>query len=344
MSAKLVNHRQAQSRASDALTGDTPVRLTKEELGQLSRLSACLSCFHIGAEWGLILGTVYFCEWLRNPLLYLLALPFLAARQHALLILMHDGVHYRLFRNRRLNDWVTETVLAWPCLISARAYRRNHFRHHRYLNTDQDPDWVRKHGDPAWVFPKRPGELASLLLRDLSGLGAIAFLRLLRTVTSEDTGANRGIIVSRYGFYLVVALALCWTGSLELFLQYWLVPMFIWLILILRVRSIAEHSAIQGRHDAYAQTRTTYITLMERIFVASKNVNYHIEHHFYPSVPFYRLPELHALLLSKPGFHAAHLTHTYWRVLREAAGMTTDNRSGSLRIGVEITGNPRLSQ
>src|SRR5271156_6493010 len=246
MSIQLESHLQARNRASDALTGNAPVRLTREELGQLSRLSAFLSCFHIGAEWSLILGTIHFCEWLRNPLLYLLAVPFLAARQHALLILMHDGVHYRLFRNRRLNDWVTETVLAWPCLVSARAYRRNHFRHHRYLNTDQDPDWVRKHGDPAWVFPKRPGELASLLLRDLSGLGAIVFLRVLRTVTSEDTGASRGIIISRYGFYLVVALALFWAGALGLFLQYWLVPMFTWLILILRVRSIAEHSAIQG--------------------------------------------------------------------------------------------------
>ena len=220
-------------------------------------------------------GHDLFLEWFRNPLLYLLAVAFLGARQHALLILMHDGVHYRLFRDKTLNDWMTEALLAWPCLVSARAYRRNHFRHHRYLNTVQDPDWTRKHADPAWDFPKRRGELAWLLLRDLSGLGAIVFLRLLRTVTSEDTAASRGITVSRYGFYLVVGLALYWAGALELFLQYWLVPMFTWLILILRVRSIAEHSAIQGSYDVYAQTRTTYVTLIERIFVAPKNVNYH---------------------------------------------------------------------
>lgn len=332
MSNELIDQQEARTCATGAWAGHDPVRLRKEELERLSKVNTFVSCLHIGGEWSLILGTIYFSEWFRNPLLYLLAVAFLGARQHALLILMHDGVHYRLFRDKTLNDWMTEALLAWPCLVSARAYRRNHFRHHRYLNTVQDPDWTRKHADPAWDFPKRRGELAWLLLRDLSGLGAIVFLRLLRTVTSEDTAASRGITISRYGFYLVAGLALLWAGALELFLQYWLVPMFTWLILILRVRSIAEHSAIQGSYDVYAQTRTTYLTLIERIFVAPKNVNYHTEHHFYPSVPFYRLSELHALLVAKPGFRdAAHLTSTYWGVLREAVGEAAPNFTGSSR-------------
>ena len=332
MSVQLANPRQDRSPASDASVEDLAVRLTTKELRHLSRISTPLTCLHIGAEWSVILSTIYICEKLWNPLLYLFAIAFLGARQHALLILMHDGVHYRLFRNRRLNDWVTETLLAWPCLISARANRGNHFRHHRYLNTSQDPDWVRKHEDPAWLFPKPPGKLASLLLRDVSGIGAIMFLRLLRTVTSADTDATKELVISRYGFYLAIALALCWTGMLELYLQYWLVPMFTWLILILRVRSIAEHSAIPGHYKAYTQTRTTYVTLLERLFVASKNVNYHIEHHLYPSVPFYRLPELHDLLRSKPGFHAAHLTRTYWGVLREAVGSSAEGLCGSRQM------------
>ncbi len=326
MTVELVNQSRGRSRASDAFASDVPIRLSKEEIGKLSEINAWLSCLHISAEWTLVLGTIYFCERLWNPFLYLLAVAFLGARQHALLILMHDGVHYRLFRNRRFNDWATEILLAWPCLISARAYRLNHFSHHRYLNTDQDPDWARKQTDPDWVFPKRPSELASLLLRDLSGLGAITFLRLVRTVTSKDTSVSRGIIVMRYGFYLAVALVLFWDGALKFFIQYWLVPMFTWLVVILRLRSIAEHSAIPDSYNIYGHTRTTSVTLMERIFVAPKNVNYHIEHHFYPSVPFYRLPELHAVLVSKPGFRdAAHLTHTYWGVLREAVENTAYN-------------------
>jgi fatty acid desaturase len=31
-------------------------------------------------------------------------------------------------------------------------------------------------------------------------------------------------------------------------------------------------------------------------FFAPKQVNYHLEHHLYPSIPFYYLPRVHAVL------------------------------------------------
>jgi fatty acid desaturase len=84
--------------------------------------------------------------------------------------------------------------------------------------------------------------------------------------------------------------------------------------------------------------------LLERIFVAPKNVNYHIENHFFPSVPFYRLPELHAILMSKPGYReGAHVTRTYWGVLEESVGMTPSKR-GKVRAESSSTleGIPRV--
>jgi len=66
---------------------------------------------------GAIVAAIYLCERFWSPLMYLLAIAIIGARQHALLILMHDGVHYRLFRNRRLNDCVSE-LLAWPHLVA----------------------------------------------------------------------------------------------------------------------------------------------------------------------------------------------------------------------------------
>ena len=34
--------------------------------------------------------------------------------------------------------------------------------------------------------------------------------------------------------------------------------------------------------------------------VRARNIGYHIEHHWYPSVPFYNLPQLHARLAAQP--------------------------------------------
>jgi fatty acid desaturase len=319
MNIDLIKDRPAQKRPSDDYIGNIPVKLTKEELRELSELSQFRSLFHIVGEWTAILAAIYLCQRHFNVFLYLLTVAFIGARQHALLILMHDGVHYRLFRNRRLNDWTAEIVLAWPNLISARAYRKNHFGHHRYLNTPQDPDWARRQGDPTWVFPQHWSRLAMLMLRDLSGLGAIYYLRLALMLLRRDTGVSRGFLIARYGFYVAVVAALAWFGAIHLLLMYWFVPLFTWMTVIFRIRSIAEHSAIEGSANAYAQTRSTRASVLERVFVAPKNVNYHIEHHFYPSVPFYRLPELHRVLMSKANFRdGVHITRSYLDVLRES--------------------------
>ena len=82
---------------------------------------------HVAAEWALIAATIYLCQRFWHPMLYVFAVAFIGSRQHALLVLMHDGVHYRLLRNRRLNDWLSEVVLAWPHLVSARQVSQEPF-------------------------------------------------------------------------------------------------------------------------------------------------------------------------------------------------------------------------
>jgi fatty acid desaturase len=47
------------------------------------------------------------------------------------------------------------------------------------------------------------------------------------------------------------------------------------------------------------------------------NMNYHVEHHMYPSVPFYNLPQLSALLRERAPF--PHLSLSYRAALRKLA-------------------------
>lgn len=320
-----------------------PVKLTKEELTRLSALNPWMASFHIGLEWALVAATIFLCQRYWHPMLYVLAVAFIGSRQHALLVLMHDGVHYRLLRNRRLNDWISEVILAWPHLVTARQYRKNHFGHHRYLNTPQDPDLIRRKGDPAWVFPQATAELARMLFRDATGLNAPAMLKLAAAVAKADS-VPLWFNGARYGFYAAALAVTIYLRAFTGFVLFWIVPMFTWLVLIMRLRSIAEHHAIDGPQSEYGLTRTTQATLLERIFVAPKNVNYHIEHHFFPSVPFYRLPELHQILMSKPGYsEGAHLTRTYWGVLEESVGRTSPRRT-AIGEGSTIEPVPRIAE
>jgi fatty acid desaturase len=155
---------------------------------------------------------------------------------------------------------------------------------------------------------------------DLIGLGAVALVKLLRTVASRDTEVSKGFLMARYGYYAAVVAIALWSGTARLIFLYWLVPLFTCLVFIFRIRSIAEHSALEGERTAYAGTRTTLPSFLERIFLAPKNVNYHLEHHLFPSVPFFRLPKLHALLSAQPEFRWAHMTRGYIGVLRECVG------------------------
>lgn len=295
--------------------GDGQAVLARE-VRELSRISGLRSSAHLAAEWLVVFALIYLGHRLWRPWLYLPLILVIASRQHALMILLHEGTHYRLYRKRKLNDWVSELLLAWPVLTTMRAYRANHFAHHRYLNTDRDPDWVRRNGDPDWIFPKTPREMLWLFAGDLTGRGAQSLVKMLRTVSSQDSAPPRTYQVSRYAFYGAVMIAAVRAGAVGSILLFWFVPLLTCLVFLFRIRSIAEHSGID-RKASPAGTRTTLAFRLERVVLAPKNVNYHLEHHLYPSVPFYRLPQLHALLMARPDFSGAHITRGYFNVLRE---------------------------
>jgi fatty acid desaturase len=66
--------------------------------------------------------------------------------------------------------------------------------------------------------------------------------------------------------------------------------------LFLRIRSMAEHAVTDRGTDMFTNTRTTRAGVLARATVAPIRVNFHVEHHVMPSVPYYRLPRMHRML------------------------------------------------
>jgi len=98
--------------------------------------------------------------------MYLLAIAIIGARQHALLILMHDGVSLTGIPDR---DSTTACQSCWHGHI---WLRRDHTQEsHRASSLFEQRKGSRLEaptGDPAWVFPKPADDLARLLFRDVS--------------------------------------------------------------------------------------------------------------------------------------------------------------------------------
>jgi fatty acid desaturase len=133
---------------------------------------------------------------------------------------------------------------------------------------------------------------------------------ILRGVVSSFVlGEARGLVAARWVFYAAVAVALTLAGAWRGFALYWLVPFCTWHIAVQYIRLVCEHSAVRSEDEDYRVTRTTIPTFLETLFVLPKNVGYHLEHHWYPSVPFYNLPKFHERLMREARYRAHAEVH-----------------------------------
>ncbi len=315
--------------SDDSYEGSIPVRLEKAVLRELSHVNSIVSGAHVLLEWGLIVASALLCTRYFSYPLYVLTVVLIGARQHSLIVLMHDGAHYRLHRNRRINEVIGEALLAYPFLLfTMRDYRANHFAHHRHLNTNKDPDWVRKQ-TPDWKFPKSPFAMAKLLAQNALGFGFMRFL--LATLALPKSRLDQRSYL-RIGYIALACAVITLTGAWVTVALYWLVPLATWAQFAFHVRSIAEHFALPEREGVYGETRTVLANAFDRVFVGCKNVNYHLEHHLFPSVPFFRLGRLHAILMSRDDYRRqAHVTRGYWRVMVECTRGAPDQAREPLR-------------
>jgi fatty acid desaturase len=293
-----------------------PVLLSREDLRYFSQLDVPRGLFGVARQWSIMLAAGAVAIWSGWWPAYFLAIAVIATRQHALAVLMHDGAHYLLHRDRIVNNTVSNLFLSFPILVSTDRYRRHHLLHHRYLNSDRDPD--RSDG----VAPGRRRTLFLLLAADIVGLTAIRTLTTMSHFSVLDAifkpyeGPNGLPPLERFlavAFFATFAVCVFAFGFYWYVLILWIVPMMTVLPPILRLRALAEHGACVGTNQLNS-ARTVDAGIIERMLFAPCNVNYHLEHHLYPSVPFYHLPALSRRLRAQPAFQSMAVLNTGYLV------------------------------
>ena len=116
------------------------IGLAKADLRDLIALKPLRGYSAIALQWMIVAGAIAIAELAGWWPVTICAIVVIATRQHALAVLMHDAAHYLISRNKRVNDIVSGVFLSLPILTSTSRYRRHHLLHHRYVNTEQDPD------------------------------------------------------------------------------------------------------------------------------------------------------------------------------------------------------------
>jgi fatty acid desaturase len=207
----------------------------------------------------------------------------------AMAILMHEALHCNLFRRPTLDQSIG-FLLAVPAFFSMAAYKVAHLNHHRYTRTEKDQDEIsnlcRTHAQYvtlyySWFFV---GTLLYMFIVPWKALTIASYKQRTRILIEYSL---------MFSFYAIVIFSAISTRHLSWLFLYWLVPAQIATALS-NVRGLAEHLGTPGKGDALDRTRT--VTSNRVVSFLMLNLNYHLEHHLFPAVPWYNLPQVHRLL------------------------------------------------
>ncbi|ASP38477.1 hypothetical protein CHH28_07230 [Bacterioplanes sanyensis] len=208
-----------------------------------------------------------------------LAVGISAACAYALFTVLHDSTHRAIAHNARINDGVGQLAqLALLPMPLYKMFRFVHMQHHRFTNEgiEHDPDTYVSSG-PAWQLPLR------WMTLDLSYF-AYYWPKLSQRPQAEQREFWLGLLVLAL-LLLLVAVQGLWA---ELF-WFWLLPgrmaVFVLALAFDYWPHIPKRSTQRENPFLASNNRMGAEWLLTPLLLGQ---NYHLIHHLYPRVPFYR--------------------------------------------------------
>ncbi len=225
----------------------------------------------------------------------------------------HECGHGTAFKSKRLND-VVYYLASFMLLRQPTLWRWSHVRHHT--------DTIVVGRDAEIIFP-RPSSAGAVTLVFLPILNVPKMV--LRTaehaVGRIDEEARSFIPADELGklrwesraYIAILAGVTAWSVA-----AWTIVPLLFvglptiygaWLMVFF---AITQHAGLRENVlDHRLNTRTVYMNPVFRFLYS--NMNYHVEHHIFPSVPYYALPALH----HEVKYHLAPASPGTWSAYRD---------------------------
>lgn len=206
-------------------------------------------------------------------------------------VLLHEVVHHAVFAERRPGwDRLLGFLYAIPSGISATQFTRWHLDHHAELgSSEHDPK--RHH-----LSPKRNARWYKLLYCT-PALFPIYFSAARRETATYPADVQRVISVERWvsvGVHLAALALLVTVWGIGAAARAYLVPVFCVFPVAFTLNRLGQHYSIDPADPAAWSTLVRGHWFWNLAFL---NSNLHLEHHYFPGVPFYRLPALQRALV-----------------------------------------------
>jgi fatty acid desaturase len=266
-------------------------------------------------------GILVLCAWglirFDNPLVWI---PLAVVQGFTIFnftILLHEVVHRAVFRRPRpAAERILGFLYAVPSGMSPSQFTRWHLDHHDELGSDED-DPKRHH-----LSPKVNARWFKFLYCT-PALFLIYFRAARRETNTYDSTLQRRIARERRISIAAHLMALAAVWGLFGFLaaaRTVIVPVFFVFPVAFTLNRLGQHYDIDPGDPAKWGTLMRGHWFWDFAFL---NSNYHLEHHYFPGVPFYRLPALQRALMP---FYERKGTRwqTYGRLLH---GWFVENRA-----------------
>ena len=205
---------------------------------------------------------------------------FNAGASYMAFTVAHEATHSSVSSNQRVNDWAGRAgmLLLEPGPFFA-VFRYIHMQHHKFTNDhEKDPDTYCGRG-PAWLLP----------LRWLT-IDFVYFSNYLKRENFRKRPKREKVeFALSLVFAIGVVTMMTLLGWLELYLLLFFLPTRLAKLFIVFVFDFLPHHPheVSAKEDRYRST-SNRVGMEWFLTPALLSQNYHLVHHLYPTVPFYR--------------------------------------------------------
>ncbi len=258
-----------------------------QELKELHRRRPAVHLLYAARQFGIVAACSIALWRIGDPVFWIPVAVLQGFTFFNMTTLLHEVVHNSVFGSTR-RGWERVLGLAYAITsgISASQFTRWHLDHHDNLGDGEDDP--KRH----WLSPKRNARWFKLLYCT-PVLMPLYFRAAAREAASYPADLRRTIQRERLATIVIqlsIAATLWATAGAATLFRVWFVPYFLVFPVAFTLNRLGQHYNIDPRHPLKWSTLMKPSHLWDFLFLYS---NYHLEHHYFPRVPFYNLRKVH---------------------------------------------------
>ena len=224
--------------------------------------------------------------------------------------LQHECTHFTAFRTRWLNNLVG-AYCGFVIMLPPKFFRYEHCDHHTYTQVHgHDPEMIelpisfRKYLEYISSWPYWKTKFRELFMHIAGRLTPVEE-KFIPEVERKAVFWEARVMGIAYLIIVVAMFVFNWWAPI----WYWFLPMILGEP-VMRMIRMTEHVGRPTIKDMTENTRSNLVSAPMRFL--AWNMNYHAEHHYASSIPFYALPKLHKKLkghiyVEERGYWGAHV-------------------------------------